>query len=229
MISTTEFALRLLVGGGLGAAIGFERQWRQRGAGLHTSSLVAIGSALFALLSPILGSDSETRILANIVTGVGFLAGGVILRQGTTISGLNTAATIWSTAAVGALAGVGQFAHATMGAAAIIAFNLALQPFAEAIDSRAIVHAETKGGKTYHLTVTCDEAAVGDVRAAILDAVKSTKLNLHSISVEPSDHGQQVRADLRLAHRDDAVIDGLSATLQRRPDVRDVKWRTVDE
>jgi putative Mg2+ transporter-C (MgtC) family protein len=120
----------------LGIAIGFERQWRQRAAGLHTSTLVSIGSALFALLDQTLGAGDTTRIVAGVVTGVGFIAGGVILRSGANVSGLNTAATIWATAAVGALSGFGYWREAIGGAVAIVLFNLLLQPLANAIDAR---------------------------------------------------------------------------------------------
>jgi len=228
MPTATEFALRVLVGGLLGALIGFERQWRQRGAGVHTSALVAIGAALFALLGPVVGSDGETRILANIVTGVGFLAGGVILRQGASISGLNTAATIWATAAVGALAGVGQFAHAFMGAAGIVAFNLALQPLVEKIDSRAALYQERHGEKTYRVHAACEDSAVEDVRAAAVEVVKASNLILHSISTESTDQGQEVRVELRLPSRDDSVVERFSSGLTQRAGVRNVRWRMLD-
>jgi putative Mg2+ transporter-C (MgtC) family protein len=228
MPNATEFALRVLIGGLLGSLIGFERQWRQRGAGVHTSALVAIGAALFTLLGPVVGSDSETRILANIVTGVGFLAGGVILRQGASISGLNTAATIWATAAVGALAGVGQFAHAFMGAAGIVGFNLALQPLVEKIDSRATLYQERHGEKTYRVHASCEDAAVPDVRAAVVDVVKAGSLILHSVSTDSTAEGQEVRVELRLPHRDDSVVERFSSTLAQRADVRNIRWRMLD-
>jgi putative Mg2+ transporter-C (MgtC) family protein len=228
MPTAMEFTLRVLAGGLLGALIGFERQWRQRGAGVHTSALVAIGAALFTLLGPVVGSDSETRILANIVTGVGFLAGGVILRQGASITGLNTAATIWATAAVGALAGVGQFAHAFMGAGAILGFNLALQPLVEKIDSRAAMYQERHGEKTYRIHAACDDAAVDDVRSAVIDVVKASDLILHSISTDSTEQGQEVRVELRLPHRDDSAVERFSSGLTQRADVRKVRWRMLD-
>jgi putative Mg2+ transporter-C (MgtC) family protein len=223
----TEFALRVVVGGLLGAAIGFERQWRQRGAGMHTSALVAIGAALFALLG-VVGSDREARIIANIVTGVGFLAGGVILRQGTSISGLNTAGTIWATAAVGALAGVGEFAHAFMGAAAILLFNLALQPLVEATASRAVVYQERHGDKAYRIHALCDEDTIAEVRAAIVGAVNRSKLNLLSVSTQAIDQGHEFRVELSLEHRDDSVVERFTTELSHHPGVRSVKWRMLD-
>jgi putative Mg2+ transporter-C (MgtC) family protein len=139
-VTIREFLTRLAIAGALGIAIGFERQWRQRATGLHTSSLVAIGAALFALLDGIIGAGDKTRIVAGVVTGVGFIAGGVILRSGVNVTGLNTAATIWATAAVGALAGFGLWLEALAGAVAIIILNLATEPLADAIDARTRHH-----------------------------------------------------------------------------------------
>lgn len=142
-LTTGEFLIRLGVAAALGIAIGFERQWRQRAAGLHTSSLVAVGAALFALLDGLLRAGDMTRIVAGVVTGIGFVAGGVILRSGFNVTGLNTAATIWATAAVGALAGFGLTVEAAAGAAVIILLNVLLQPLAAFIDARSKARSDT--------------------------------------------------------------------------------------
>jgi len=134
-LTAGEFFARLAVAAALGIVIGFERQWRQRAAGLHTSSLVAIGAAMFGLLDETLGAGDTTRIVAGIVTGVGFIAGGAILRSGVNVTGLNTAATMWATAAVGALSAFGFYPQAAAGAAAIVALNLLVEPLIRAIDS----------------------------------------------------------------------------------------------
>jgi putative Mg2+ transporter-C (MgtC) family protein len=135
-LSGVEVALRLCVGTILGLAIGFERQLRHRAAGLQTSSLVTVGATLYATIAPSFGAQSNVQIIANIVTGVGFLAGGVILKDGMSVSGLNTAATLWSGAAIGALAGIGLFNEAALGAAVIIALNFFMGPLADFIDKR---------------------------------------------------------------------------------------------
>jgi putative Mg2+ transporter-C (MgtC) family protein len=88
------------------------------------------------MLDQTLGATDTTRIVAGIVTGVGFIAGGAILRSGLTVTGLNTAATMWATAAVGALAGFGFWHQAGAAAIAIIAMNLLMQPLSDAIDRR---------------------------------------------------------------------------------------------
>src|ERR1700723_1579809 len=97
----------------LATLIGAERQWRQRTAGLRTNVLVAIGAAAFTDLGTrLLGAEGSTRIISYIVSGIGFLGAGVILKEGTQIRGLNTAATLWCSAAVGAFAGAALWAEA---------------------------------------------------------------------------------------------------------------------
>ena len=97
----------LLVAMGLGAMIGFERQWRQRMAGLRTNTLVALGAATFVVFAGQFSDTSPTRVAAQVVTGIGFLGAGVISKEGVNVRGLNTAATLWCAGAIGLLAGVG--------------------------------------------------------------------------------------------------------------------------
>jgi putative Mg2+ transporter-C (MgtC) family protein len=122
----------------LGVAIGIERQWRSRMAGLQTMALVSAGSALFTIMGayafPTQGDRS--RVAAQIVKGIGFLGAGVIIKTGMTVFGLNTAATLWATAAVGALCGVWMWREAVVGAVIILASNGFLYPLAKWIDRR---------------------------------------------------------------------------------------------
>jgi putative Mg2+ transporter-C (MgtC) family protein len=228
--NASVFALRLLVGALLGSAIGFERQWRQRAAGLQTSALVTTGATLFALLDSAFTGANSTRILANIVSGVGFLAGGVILRQGTSVSGLNTAATIWACAAVGALAGVGLFADAVMGAAAMIVLNLLMQPLVTIIDDRAVAYKERRGETTYRLHITGADLSAADLRMLVIESVKASPLNLHALSTESTDDGEEIRAEVVSLRRNDRAVEQLATELSKRHDVRRVTWRIpVDE
>lgn len=121
--------LRLLLAAGLGAAIGIERELRKKPAGLRTNILIALGSALFTMLSLELtqGTDSPERIAAQVVTGIGFLGAGAIMQSGGTVHGLTTAATIWVNAAIGMAAGAGEFAIA-LGATSITLIVLVVLP-----------------------------------------------------------------------------------------------------
>jgi putative Mg2+ transporter-C (MgtC) family protein len=109
-MTTVDLLQRLLLAAGLGAAIGFEREWRRKPAGLRTNILITLGSALFTVVSlTIGGSDGSTdRVAAQIVTGVGFLGAGAIIQNRQGVRGLTTAATIWVDAAVGMAAGAGE-------------------------------------------------------------------------------------------------------------------------
>jgi putative Mg2+ transporter-C (MgtC) family protein len=224
--TVTDFLIRLGVAALLGVAIGFERQWRQRAAGLHTSSLVSIGAALFALLDEIIGAGDTTRIVAGVVTGVGFIAGGVIFRTGFSVTGLNTAATIWATAAVGALAGFGLWAQAVAGAAAIIGFNLILQPLAEAINVRSRQRQE--GETIYKLAILCDPASQAAISDAILKTISGSSLTLQSLTRNFAEGKQvEVHADVFASTPQDALIEKLSTTLLSIPGVARTDWQST--
>lgn len=131
------FASRLVIALVCGILIGLERQLRQRSAGLTTNSLVAVGACVFILVSesvianavasggPV--NNDNLRVLAQIVTGIGFLGAGVILRDGFTIHGLNSAATLWCSAAVGSLCGYGLWKEAVISVSVILFINWVLK------------------------------------------------------------------------------------------------------
>lgn len=128
-----DFILRLLAALGAGFLIGIEREWQNKPAGLRTNTLVATGSALFVLLSVRINENygdvnDMTRIVGQVVTGIGFLGAGIIFKQGSDIKGLTTAATIWCSAAVGCFAGSGLFVETLIGVVSIITINMLLMP-----------------------------------------------------------------------------------------------------
>ena len=128
----SDAILRLALAAALGGAIGLEREYHHKPAGLRTNMLIALGSALFSILSVELGAaaGSPDRIAAQVVTGIGFLGAGAILRSGENIHGLTTAATIWVNAAIGMAAGLGSYAVAA-GAATLTLIVLAILPYIE--------------------------------------------------------------------------------------------------
>ncbi|QHI39054.1 hypothetical protein IMCC3317_44550 [Kordia antarctica] len=131
-MTTTDFLLRLCAALLAGVFIGFERQWQRKSAGLKTNTMVATGAAIFTMLSVQLndhsGDADVTRIIAQIVTGVGFLGAGIIFKEGTNVHGLTTAATIWCSAAIGCVAGVGFFIETAICTALVLIINIVLQP-----------------------------------------------------------------------------------------------------
>ena len=130
-LSDLELARRLLAAALLGAVLGFEREMRQKSAGLRTNILISVGSALFTLMSIELANPTSAdpgRIAAQIVTGIGFLGAGAIIRTGGGVHGLTTAATIWVNAAVGVAAGGGELRLAAIATGITLMALLLLGP-----------------------------------------------------------------------------------------------------
>ncbi len=144
-----DFAIRLFLAFILGAGIGIERQWLKERAVLKTNVLVSLGAAMFVMMaSMITGDSSPTRVAAQVVSGVGFLGAGVILREGTSVRGINTAATLWCAAAIGSLVGSGFLLQAYFGTIAVVGANLLLRPVVQIFqpqieDETVMVHSES--------------------------------------------------------------------------------------
>jgi putative Mg2+ transporter-C (MgtC) family protein len=215
----------------MGVAIGLERQIQQHVAGLRTNALVCVGAALFVSLSRLMGDhDSPTRIASYIVSGIGFLGGGVILRDGLTVKGMNTAATLWCTAAVGTLAGAGFPLHSLIGTAVVLGLHLCLRPLARRIDARVqtAVDVET----LYQIRVSCREAQEGMVRTILLRHINSIPgMTIQRISTqELAENGQAaVVADVYSFDRKDRAIQDVMSRLNIEPDVRSVSWEKVQQ
>jgi putative Mg2+ transporter-C (MgtC) family protein len=125
-----DLVIRLFLAAGLGAAIGLEREWRRKPAGLRTNILIALGAALFTMISLNLTAAGGTpdRIAAQIVTGIGFLGAGAIVRSGGSVHGMTTAATIWVNAAVGMAAGAGELMEAVLATVVALLVLIVLGP-----------------------------------------------------------------------------------------------------
>ncbi len=214
------FFTRLAIATALGLAIGFERQWRQRTAGLHTMTLVAVGAALFCAMPGLGGKVADPwRVAAQVVTGVGFLAGGVILRQGLDVRGLTTAATLWATAAVGALVGSGFELQGAVGAGVVVAVNAFAQPLASAI-SRIPRPAAENFVTAYVLRVTCAVTEERPVRECIFGWVGKTSLTLVELNTSaPSGGSVGVVANLNRPGRDNGVSERMRSEIAALPGV----------
>lgn len=226
-----EFTIRLTVAFLLGSSIGLERQWRQRMAGLRTNALVATGAALFVSQSVLITGDaSPTRIASYVVSGIGFLGGGVIFREGLSVRGLNTAATLWCAAAIGSLSGFGFFPQAFIGAVVVLMTNIILRPLGYRINQQPLKGTELE--LCYRCSVVCREISESHVRALLLQAVSTTgamKLrSLHSEDLETPDR-VEVEADLVTQERDDAFLEQIVTRLSLEPGVSAVSWRIIEE
>ena len=226
-MTVLDFSLRLAAALLLGSLIGIERQYRQRMAGLRTNALVSVGAALFVTLTPLASMGDPARIAAQVVSGIGFLAGGVIFREGLSVRGLNTAATLWATAAVGTLAGFGFFVQAAIGAVAVMAANVLLRPIVQRINRQPVDGTEIVS--SYEIRAVCREDVEERVRNAMISAVRVNGITLHAVSsddIEPSGR-VAVTADVAVAGRADVRLEKVVSRLGVESGVTAVSWKIV--
>jgi putative Mg2+ transporter-C (MgtC) family protein len=209
----------------LGACIGFERQWRQRMAGLRTNTLVAIGAASFVIFEGLFPDDgSPTRVAAQVVSGIGFLGAGIIFREGLQVSGLNTAATLWCSAAVGLLAGSGHPLHAAVATGFVVLVNLTLRPLVRIINRQPIAQAETDFH--YRVRVVCRSPEEAHVRALLLQSTGNGQLSLRRLdSTDLEESGRvEVTAQLTAHAKNDAALEQVVGRLSLEPTVSAASW-----
>jgi putative Mg2+ transporter-C (MgtC) family protein len=229
LLTLKQFTINILAALLMGLAIGLERQLRQHTAGLRTNALVSLGAALFVSLSMLVDNESSsTRIAGQVVTGIGFLGGGVILREGFTVRGMNTAATLWCTAAVGTLAGSGYVSEATVGTVAILVLNVALRPLVHKLElhSKIAIEVET----VYRLRVVCDTDHDGVIRTILMRHINSQpRMSLQGISIQEAGHDKQstVVAEIFSAERNDKYMNELVSRASLEPGVTSVSWERV--
>jgi putative Mg2+ transporter-C (MgtC) family protein len=223
--SIDQAAVSLGVATLLGAVIGFERQWRQRMAGLRTNTLVAIGAASFVIFSSLIpGEDSPTRVGAQVVSGIGFLGAGIIFREGLQVTGLNTAATLWCSAAVGLLAGSGHPLHAALVAGFVVLVNLMLRPLVRIINRQPIAQVETD--VHYRVRVVCRNPEEAHVRALLLQSTGNGQLSLRRLeSTDLEECGRvEVIAQLTAHSKNDTVLEQVVGRLSLEPTVSAASW-----
>ena len=165
----------------LGMLIGAERQYRQRTAGLRTTVLVALGAAAFVDLGMRLeGSAGAIRVIAYVVSGIGFLGAGVIMKEGMNVRGLNTAATLWGSAAVGACAGADMIAEAALVATFVIFGNTLLRPLVNAINRIPLDEQALEA--TYEVVVTTRDPTLAAVRETLVDYLEAAQYPVSDIT-----------------------------------------------
>ena len=180
---TLQTALVLVVAFGLGTLIGAERQYRQRNAGLRTNVLVALGAASFVHLGAELnGHAGAVQVLAYVVSGVGFLGAGVIMREGGEVRGLNTAATLWGSAAVGAACGAHYIGQAGVGTLLGLAGNTLLRPLVNAINRTPLDESATEA--SYEVRAVVDNGDVMEARDLLVEILEAAHYPIRDVSVE---------------------------------------------
>lgn len=207
-----------------GTLIGAERQFRQRSAGLRTNVLVAVGAAAFVDLGfRLTGAEGSVRVIAYVVSGIGFLGAGAIMKEGMNVRGLNTAATLWASAAVGACAGADMVAQSAALTLFVLAGNTLLRPLVNAIDR--IPLSETSSEASYEIIVTTDAAHAAQIRDSLNERLEAAKYPVRETAVvyRSDDHVELVAQLVSLAV-DAADLDRVTAELAKLPAVSHATW-----
>ncbi|MGB7417305.1 MAG: MgtC/SapB family protein [Thermosynechococcaceae cyanobacterium] len=227
----TSFALRLGIAMILGGAIGIERQWRQTKAVMKTNVLVCLGSSMFVMMSILNANDSSpTRVAAQIVSGVGFLGGGIILRDGASVRGLNTAATLWCSAAIGTLVGGGFLFQAYLGATAVVFANLILRPVIEQIKFKPRL--KQPSPVNYRFSIVCKHQDEVKIQELLLKFVSSKAIMINGIksqSLFSLGKPEQVILEIELMtlNKDDSLLENITQQLQQQYTNQEVVWERV--
>jgi putative Mg2+ transporter-C (MgtC) family protein len=232
-MDTTTFCLQAAAAAGMGTVIGLERQWGNHIAGLRTNALVAFGAALFVSLPLLLqhtasADDWIARSAGQVIVGVGFLGGGVILKEGFNIRGLNTAATLWCSAAVGALTGAGHVIEGVAGTVGVLVLNLGLKPVSDWLDRRVL---RAKNIATiYRLKIICRTGQEQVARAALFKFFQNHRtMAIQGVSNREGEGPDKscIMAEIYSQRRDDHVMEELMAEVNAEPSVSAVSWENA--
>lgn len=235
--NTGGFILHMVVAGVLGGIVGLERQWSRHQAGILTTLIVSLGSFAFTAFGYLL-SDSDvdlTRIAAQVVSGIGFLGAGVILREGGNIRGLNTAATVWASASVGILCCLDNLTYASLICFAIVLFHLILHPVSEFLARKRKYERsdKRKNIETYYkISVSCPEEYELEIRKNIMRIIKNEQdALLHNMeSTNDSDQKgiKKIRAYITTKNDNDTLIESLLTKIGKDEEIISAGWK-IDE
>lgn len=208
----------------LGTLIGAERQYRQRSAGLRTNVLVSVGAAAFVdLANHLAGADGSVRVTAYVVSGIGFLGAGAIMKEGMNVRGLNTAATLWASAAVGSCAGADMVAQSVALTVFVLAGNTLLRPLVNAID-RIPLNEQTSEA-TYQTVVTTDAKHAAEVRDFLNERLETSNYPVRESKVSyRSNDNVEIAAMLVSLAVEAAELDAVVAELSKQPGVSYATW-----
>lgn len=219
-----SFTLKILAALAMGMVIGIERQLGQHTAGLRTNALVCLGSALYVSVSELTHNQDHTRIAAQVASGIGFIGGGAILREGVTVRGMNTAATLWCSAAIGTLVGVGWLHLAFLGTVGIVGSHLLFRPVAHFIDKYTQGKSETE--LLYEVKLVCKHAAEEMIRSMLIEQMQIAKLRLQGLSMQatPSPDEVEMKVSLFALQHNEQAMNDLVARLASQAEVYRVSW-----
>jgi len=225
MVEYLSFFARISICFVLGILIGLERQYRRKIAGVRTITLVALGAFLFTSISHQIVEDDITRIAAQVVSGIGFLGAGVILREGNNVRGLNTAATLWCSAAIGTLTALGLVVEASIGVAYILLSNILLR----FISKKMMGKNREKNNDNYILTLICTEEKEMIVKNMLIQKLKSNQFTIHNLETKNKDNEVIIKISLEIDNNFSNNIDVIVNRACIEPGVISVEYDKTDK
>lgn len=221
LLDTTVSLVAAFVLGGL---IGYERQYRQRTAGLRTNVLVAVGSAMFVdMAATLTGHEGAVHVVAYVVSGIGFLGAGVIMREEGNVRGLNTAATLWGSAAVGACAGADLLIEAILGTVFVLAANTLLRPVANRINKQPLSSPEVEA--THAIYIIAPRSEQKTAMAALLHELDKAGLPSRDLDVHAfGENDVEIEAVLAATSIDGSLLDEIVNKLSRLSFTNQIFW-----
>lgn len=193
-------------------------------AGMRTNTLVCFGAAAFVDLGSTVGGASTTNIIAYVISGVGFLGAGAIMKDGGSVRGLDTAATLWCSAAVGACAGAGEMLDAAFVTILLLAINIVLRPLSRAVDN--VLTAPVLKGGMYRMTVIYSGTDAPEMNTRFLRAMAEKPLTLRELSTDDTEDSQEmiIEAVLESSKKQKEQVAKLANELKLLPGVASVEW-----
>ncbi len=227
----TGFSIRLLIAVVLGFFVGLERQWTKHQAGILTNVIVCVGAYAYSAFSYI-AADSNvdvTRIAAQVVCGIGFLGAGLILRDGTNIRGLSTAATIWTTAAIGILCTLPNIFFSIIVAGTIVFLHLILHPISTFIDNKKNYDKEKERRVEclYKISIKCTEESETDIRSHLIKTIRNeNNILLHNLESNSTDDGNvKIRAYVTTVKKNDEIVESLLIHIGKDNGILSAGWK----
>ena len=234
VLPLNTFIFRLVLALLLGACVGIERELKQRNAGLVTNALVSLGAATYILIS-IHVSDSmggdPSRVLAQVVTGIGFLGAGLIIRDGFSVFGLNTAATVWCSAAVGCTCGFGCWKEALIATGAIIAAHFIFSPLVYAIEKRPLRNSIIKE-IGYKITISTSKQSESEIRTLLMKKITAyPRFQIRSLTTSKDGSSEQVTIEGEILSygRMEKELESVVVNLAGKPNVNSISWEVLKQ
>lgn len=224
-MSAFDFTVRLVASIFFGFIIGMERNLTGHVVGIKTNVLVCLSACMFVLFPYIIGSNDIVRNSAQVITGVGFLGSGIIFKDGRNVRGINTAATIWCTAAIGVITSTGRISLAGISTFPLLISNIIFKVVADKINPD---YEFDEDGAVYRVSIVCDDTKEFMIRSLIMEEMKSPILRLTSLeSIDQQEGKVNIITEFMCKVKKDQIAENMIIKFRIEEGVYDTYWKVI--